>query len=119
MTRRRVIVSAELKELAEIQARLAALRAARRWRRKNPEKIQQSRRKRKYGLSPADYEQLLRMMGGTCPICRSRPAVVVDHCHATGKVRGLLCRQCNSGLGLLGEDPARLRHAAAYLEMFQ
>lgn len=42
--------------------------------------------------------------------------LVVDHCHETGKVRGLLCRTCNMGLGQLKDDPARLRRLADYVE---
>ncbi|ATL26465.1 endonuclease VII domain-containing protein [Streptomyces formicae] len=49
-------------------------------------------------------------------ICPSASAIHVDHCHATGKVRGVLCFNCNSGIGKLGDDPDRTRRAAAYLE---
>lgn len=53
---------------------------------------------------------------GTCPIC-SRPRVlVVDHRHACGTVRGLICDTCNRGLGMFADDPAVLRRAADYLE---
>ena len=54
-----------------------------------------------------------------CLICQERaPAgsrLVVDHNHDTGVVRGLLCSRCNTGIGLLGEDPARIIAAAMYL----
>jgi hypothetical protein len=40
----------------------------------------------------------------------------IDHCHITGKVRGLLCHKCNKGIGLLGDDPARVAAALNYLE---
>ncbi|MFJ7135810.1 endonuclease domain-containing protein [Streptomyces fungicidicus] len=51
--------------------------------------------------------------------CRSRPkasAVYVDHCHGAGRVRGVLCFNCNSAIGKLGDDPDAVRRAAAYLE---
>jgi hypothetical protein len=44
------------------------------------------------------------------------PAVHVDHCHKTGRVRGVLCFNCNSAIGKLGDDPDAVRRAAAYLE---
>ncbi|MGW1805885.1 endonuclease VII domain-containing protein [Streptomyces sp. NPDC002078] len=53
---------------------------------------------------------------GLCAICLAAPAVHVDHCHNTGRVRGVLCFNCNSGLGLLRDDPDAVRRAAAYLE---
>jgi Recombination endonuclease VII len=73
--------------------------------------------KRRYGISREDYAALLARQGGVCAICAKPPekTLCVDHCHATGKVRGLLCRQCNWGLGCYGEDQAALIAALAYL----
>jgi hypothetical protein len=76
------------------------------------------RRARQYGISPRD---LRAMLAGTdkCQICGTQCAdLVVDHCHATQRVRGLLCGQCNIGIGMFAEDPARLRAAIEYLELF-
>jgi len=73
-----------------------------------------------YGIDEATYEALLRSQGGVCAICRqpeSQPQpLCVDHDHATGRVRGLLCSACNAGLGHYGDDPNRLRAAATYLD---
>jgi hypothetical protein len=64
-----------------------------------------------------DYRAILERQGNACGICKA-PAkpLCVDHCHASGKVRGFLCRGCNLGLGNYHDDPARMRAAAAYLE---
>ncbi|MGW0735471.1 endonuclease VII domain-containing protein [Streptomyces sp. NPDC002851] len=72
--------------------------------------------KREYGLTEAQRDELIAAQGGVCVICLNAPAVYVDHCHTTGKVRGVLCFNCNSGLGLLRDDPEAARRAAAYLE---
>ncbi|MFH8612816.1 endonuclease VII domain-containing protein [Streptomyces sp. NPDC018029] len=77
---------------------------------------QQSYFKRKYGLTMAERDLLIASQKGLCVICLSAPAVHVDHCHETGKVRGVLCFNCNSGIGKLGDDPDRTRRATAYLE---
>jgi hypothetical protein len=71
-----------------------------------------------YGLSMEQYETLLAKQGGVCAICARPPAEppVVDHCHETGTVRGLLCRKCNFGLGLFGDDQSLLAAASAYLK---
>jgi Autographiviridae endonuclease VII len=73
--------------------------------------------KSRYGLSREDYDALLARQGGVCAICAKPPekTLCVDHCHATGKVRGLLCRQCNFGLGCLGDDQAALIASLVYL----
>jgi hypothetical protein len=72
-----------------------------------------------YGMTLADYDALLERQNGVCAICEStdsdRP-LYVDHCHVRNKVRGLLCRSCNLGLGNFKDDPQRLRAATAYLE---
>ncbi len=77
------------------------------------------RRPQTYGLAPAELAALLEQHG-TCAICRlptwGKRGPQVDHDHATGKVRGVLCINCNNGLGRFKDDPARLRAAAAYLE---
>lgn len=82
---------------------------------------------RKYGITPEIYEEMYLAQGGVCATCR-RPetavhhhtltpkALAVDHCHVTGKVRGLLCWGCNAVLGRVKDDPNTLRAMAAYLE---
>ena len=75
---------------------------------------------RDYGLSEDDFYALRDKQGGLCAICghpdRSAKAILhVDHCHDTGKVRGLLCHHCNVGLGHFRNDPALLSRAATYL----
>jgi Autographiviridae endonuclease VII len=72
---------------------------------------------RRYGISRADYAALLASQGGVCAIC-AKPAtktLCVDHCHSTGRIRGLLCRKCNFGLGCYAEDQAAMIAALAYL----
>lgn len=95
------------------------------WRAANPEKIKEwdkiySRRKRlkQYGMTEEDYALMVEAQDGLCPICFQRPKdqLVVDHCHDTGAVRGLLCRLCNSSMGGFRDDPQLLRRAADYLE---
>lgn len=83
------------------------------------EKQRDSERRRLYGLSPAQYQALMRSQGSECPICMRflathvRPSV--DHSHATGAVRGVLCRKCNAALGMLEDSPANLERAIEYL----
>jgi hypothetical protein len=76
------------------------------------------RRLAKYGLTQADYERMLREQKGMCLFCHRRPArgLVVDHDHATNRVRGLLCDKCNSGLGFFEDDAARMRTGADYID---
>lgn len=79
----------------------------------------ESRDLKVYGLRPGDYERILAMQGGTCRACGARPnerrRLHVDHCHETGRVRGLLCLACNTALGHLGESVKRLSQLATYL----
>ncbi|MFF4602284.1 endonuclease VII domain-containing protein [Streptomyces sp. NPDC001339] len=71
---------------------------------------------RKYGLTEAERDERIASQGGVCCICLAAPATHVDHCHRTGKVRGVLCFNCNSGLGVLRDAPAAALRAADYLE---
>jgi hypothetical protein len=74
-------------------------------------------RARRYGLSLADYRALQKRQGNACAICRKVTRVLcIDHCHVTGRVRGLLCRRCNSALGFYADDQRLLRAALAYLQ---
>ena len=75
------------------------------------------RRLKRYGLSVADYAKMCKRQHGACAICKKSHGVLcVDHCHACGKVRGLLCAKCNSALGFCNDSPERLLAAAAYLQ---
>lgn len=74
-------------------------------------------RERTYGLTPRAFDELLARQGGVCAICsRVRVRWVVDHCHRTDVVRGILCYSCNTSLGKMQDSPALLRRAAEYLE---
>lgn len=79
---------------------------------------------RRYGITEGEFDALLVAQAEGCAVCGSptsgngKPTLSVDHCHATGRVRGLLCSWCNRGIGYFGDDPERLRTAAAYLESF-
>jgi hypothetical protein len=77
------------------------------------------------GLDRLAYIELLDKVGHACQVCGAAPDssrnnrnqyLSVDHCHATGRVRGLLCARCNHALGLLNDDPAIIRKLATYLE---
>ena len=81
-------------------------------------KQRDSRLRKTYGITLADYDRMLKAQGGGCAICGRSPktrALDVDHSHRTGKVRGLLCHRDNRGLTWFSDDPARLRAAARYL----
>lgn len=71
----------------------------------------------KYNLSSDQYRSMLDAQGHRCAICRRIPdGWQVDHDHTTGAVRGLLCKSCNTTLGMVHDDPDVLRAAAAYVE---
>jgi recombination endonuclease VII len=76
---------------------------------------------RQYGITPAEYDARLAAQDGRCAICRSEDPqhwsgrFQVDHDHATGLIRGLLCAPCNGGIGLLGDTPTCLQAAINYL----
>jgi hypothetical protein len=70
-----------------------------------------------YGLTLEAYDAIVAYQQGRCAICqRETPRLVVDHCHDTNRVRGLLCSSCNSGIGALGDTEEHARRAIAYLQ---
>lgn len=69
----------------------------------------------RYGLTEEAYDALMEKQDGGCAICGAEGDFSVDHCHDTKKVRGLLCRECNIGLGKFKDDPELLRKAISYL----
>ncbi len=77
---------------------------------------------RKYGITPGDAEKMLADQGGVCAICLQPPSdprgykMHVDHDHATGAVRGILCYSCNSGLGQFKDNVIRMEAAIEYLK---
>lgn len=85
--------------------------------------------RRRMGVGPEVYEALLKKQGGKCAICGSAEPggnfrfkkrkylrFSLDHCHVTGRIRGLLCAPCNRGLGSFLDNPDVMRVAAEYLE---
>jgi hypothetical protein len=73
--------------------------------------------RRRYGITAEDADAMLVDQDGVCAICRSAPAVHVDHDHATGQVRALLCFNCNGGLGQFKDNPMALHAAAYYVQL--
>jgi hypothetical protein len=79
-------------------------------------------RLRAYGLTVEAYESLLASQEGKCAICQTTAIkgagkrLAIDHCHASGKVRGILCGNCNRGLGHFDHNPDLLRAAITYLK---
>lgn len=76
--------------------------------------------KMKFGLTVDEYNDLLSVQGGKCAICRTRTDrqkqhMAVDHCHQTGKIRGILCSSCNKGIGHFKDNPTLLNRAIVYL----
>lgn len=82
---------------------------------KNKAKRVEQRLKRKYGITCEQREAIVAKQNGVCPICLGVPTDV-DHNHATGAVRGVLCSNCNKALGLLYDNPDSLLRAISYLK---
>ncbi len=93
---------------------------------KEQQKLLKQRHKRlmkTYKQSLAEYNAQLKRQNGKCSICGQPPKrgrlLVVDHDHATGEIRALLCDMCNYGLGMFKDDPELMRTAAKYIEWYK
>ena len=91
---------------------------------RNSEKCKKSRRNqlliKNFGITLEEYNRILILQNSVCAICLLNPEVgvkqlAVDHCHKTGRIRGLLCRFCNQGIGVFREDVGRIARAINYL----
>jgi len=71
----------------------------------------------KYGITPEQFDEMVKAQNGCCKICEKPQDRVlhVDHCHETGKIRGLLCSTCNTGIGQFKEDPEIMKKAIEYI----
>jgi len=95
------------------------------WRKNNPDKIKRMRRKtslkNKYNITIDNYNSMFITQEGRCNICNIHQSklnkiLCVDHCHKTGKVRGLLCEGCNFAIGIFKDDINILSNAIEYLK---
>jgi Recombination endonuclease VII len=117
----------EYKTPAHLRERVKAWRAAnpdyiRDYRQRNRRAIYITESIRKYGITRDWFEEQLLAQGQSCKTCaqpfdwadkQTKPHI--DHCHATGKVRGLLCNRCNTALGLVGDSAELLQKLMEYL----
>lgn len=94
------------------------------WYKANKDKAKNSSLKRLYGISLNEYNARILAQSNCCPLCNKEfeegpfgpNSPVVDHCHTHGHVRGIICNECNRGLGYFRDNPTALRKAATYLE---
>lgn len=100
------------------------LRKNKEWREQNKDLIRNRRFERKYGITLEQYTFMLDQQNGVCKICKQPEtrklfgkvvALLIDHDHNTGKIRGLLCNKCNGMLGLSNDNPDILIAGAEYL----
>lgn len=93
------------------------------WRKNNQEKVKIQNRKDQlkyklkniYNLKEKDLQKMINIADGKCMICNRKTFLHIDHCHSTGKVRGLLCKNCNLGIGLFKDNPEILKSCIEYL----
>jgi hypothetical protein len=89
------------------------------WKLNNPEQVRESQLKNLYGITAQEYNTLIEDQSGRCAICskdfQSSKHTHLDHCHLTGKIRGILCSNCNRGIGLLKDSVQILENAVQYL----
>lgn len=117
----RALASARTKKsyLANLEINQERQRKHQRARREDPVKgaiIKARKRADGAGLTPEAVEAIRAKQGGLCAICGDPDPTDLDHCHKTGRVRWLLCKHCNRGLGAFRDSPVFLKKAASLLE---
>lgn len=98
------------------------LNAIKTWQKANTDKVKEGWLKRNYGIDLKQYNLLLVNQNNACAICKTDQnkltiRLAVDHCHNTGKIRGLLCDKCNRGIGYLQDNTELLNNAVKYLKV--
>lgn len=89
---------------------------------KNKDHFYWSTMKSLYGLTPEAWQEIFDSQNGLCALCKKlgrgggHRRLNVDHCHETGHIRGFLCVNCNTALGVLGDTPEKLKRVLHYLE---
>ncbi len=91
------------------------------WIFKNKDKVKFNQLRKKYGIEPSTYKSMLINQSGKCAICQKEDYtwLAVDHCHTTGRIRGLLCRYCNLVVGNSKENADICIRASVYIRQFQ
>lgn len=120
---RRVCKTCQAKQARQYRndpaVRAKAAKKAREYRAANPDYAKNYRRKhnlKRYGLTVETFDQLLSSQNGLCAICEQTPVNPhIDHDHETGEVRGILCGNCNTGIGMLKDNSEIVEKAAKYL----
>lgn len=107
-----------------IRCKACVSKANAKYKAKNPEAQRTSHLKVKYNLTPEEYQRIDTLQEGNCSICGKHKSVfgmalAVDHNHDTGQLRGLLCINCNNGLGKFHDDIILLERAVQYLRSFE
>jgi hypothetical protein len=96
------------------------------WKSNNIDRVRSYKWKARFGITSEKYTEMLISQGGVCAICGQEETaqhntsnrvqkLAVDHCHITGKIRGLLCQDCNRGISKFHDDPTILKNAIEYL----
>jgi hypothetical protein len=92
---------------------------------KNPDARKNQELRTRFGINYVEYQQMHEKQKGLCAICDKPESQIlngtvkrlsVDHCHSTGKIRGLLCTKCNVALGLLKDDINVINNCVSYLQ---
>ncbi len=115
------------KRYQDPEKRRAILDSTARWRERNPDADADKHLRRKYGITLEQYDEMFKLQGGVCALCKQgestkrrkkgegRERLAVDHCHDTGRVRGLLCFKCNTAIGALGDTEESAKKVVEYL----
>lgn len=88
------------------------------YRQRNPEVVKNNKLKKTFGITLEEYTKILTEQGGVCAVCKKSPQtkyLAVDHCHKSERIRGLLCAQCNTALGLLQDSLEIIQRLAEYV----
>ena len=90
--------------------------------RQNPENKKRKKYltfKRKYGINPEDYDQMIIQQNSSCACCGKQPEkLCIDHCHSTGRIRALLCVSCNFAIGYAQDSIEILENMVKYLKKY-